>query len=368
VTSRSLATLRMRSRQGSWIPARRVYVDPYLDLAIIAALEPQRLGALSSVALHCAPPPAVGHPVGAFGHPWGLDFPGTRGIVAGGGQRYEAGALLTDAPINSGNWGGPLISLETGRVIGVSTSALQGAEGVQNLNIAVAAHPLCRIIELLREGSDPSPPTREIVFFADGEQTGVLKVARNFMGPAFMTLQPGDVVVRVIGVDAPVVSDSALVHALRGRLHDAQIRVERAGQRIVVSGRLPPIEPVIGRHVVHSSGAVFGPARSFDPAEVNFSRVAACHIEEGSLAKSAGLQKCDAFESVDGDAIESLPQLYCRMQAAQQADRNLTLVVKRLVGLQGRSYFAYHEIELPIEELQWLTVTDEAKNGPLPRC
>lgn len=368
VASRSIASLRLRARIGSWSPTRRVYVDPYLDLAIVAAIEPQRLGQVTAAPLHCERPPEIGHAVGAFGHPWGLDFTGTRGIVAGSGERYGAGALLIDAPINSGNSGGPLVSLDTGRVVGVSTSALQGTEGVENLNFAVAAHQLCRILELLRDGRDPSPVTREIVFFSDGEQTGALKVARNFMRPEFLPLRPGDIVKGLAGETGQLRSESEFVHALRGRLADVRLRVERAGRELVLAGRLPAIEPVIGRHVVQASGAVFGQARSFDPAEVNFSRVASCYIDDGSLAKSAGFEKCDAVESADGTVMEGLAQLYCHLQKAQRSDRAVTFAVKRLVRLQGRSFFAYHELTLLVDDLLWLTVSDDARKDPPPRC
>jgi S1-C subfamily serine protease len=132
VVSRSPAKLRVRLRGGPWLPARRVYVDPYLDVAVLAPHQPAKLAGVAAARLACDGMPPVGHPVGAFGHPWNLDFTGTRGIVAGASDRFEVGALLTDAPINDGNSGGPLISLVDGRVVGVNTSALD-AKSVQNL-------------------------------------------------------------------------------------------------------------------------------------------------------------------------------------------------------------------------------------------
>ncbi len=182
VVSRSPATLRLRARHGPWIAGRRVYVDPYLDIAVIAPKNPSQLANVKAATLACGNTPPVGHPVGAFGHPWGLDFTGTRGIVAGVGERYEPGALLTDAPINDGNSGGPLISLVTGQVVGVNTSALAEKE-VQNLNFAISARYVCRILDLLRAGRDPSPLARSLVFYADTRPPGALKVARNFMPP-----------------------------------------------------------------------------------------------------------------------------------------------------------------------------------------
>ena len=106
--------------------------------------------------------PPVGHPVGAFGHPWRLQFTGTRGIISGVTSRYRTELLQTDAPINQGNSGGPLISLEDGRIVGINTAGIRGA---QNTNFAVAMKYACRIVELLRAGADPSPPDLGLVFY-----------------------------------------------------------------------------------------------------------------------------------------------------------------------------------------------------------
>ena len=357
VVSRSPATIRMRSSGGAWVPAKRVYVDPYLDIAVVTPADRARLNGMAAAELACAGFPPIGHPVGAFGHPWSFDFTGTRGIVAGVSDQFEPGALLTDAPINSGNSGGPLISLATGKVVGVNTSAID-ARGVQNLNFAVAAHYVCKILDLLHAGRDPSPPDGSLAFFADAEQTGVLKVARNFMPAGYIALQPGDVIKAVVDEPGPITRESELVHALRGRLDGASLRVERGGEERVISGRFSAVAKILGRRTVYASGVVFGQADRFDASEINFSRVAACQTEEGSLGKSAGFEKCDAVETVDGKAIENLDQLYRLLDSARAAGRAAAIVVKRVAGLQGKAFFAYYEISLPVEDLDWIRVPD----------
>ncbi len=357
VVSRSPATIRMRSRSGAWVRAKRVYVDPYLDIAVVTAADRGRMNGVAAAELACDGFPPIGHPVGAFGHPWSFDFTGTRGIVAGVSDQFEPGALLTDAPINSGNSGGPLISLTTGKVVGVNTSAID-AQGVQNLNFAIAAHYVCKILDLLRAGRDPSPPDGALAFFADAEQTGVLKIARNFMPPGYVALRPGDVIKAVVGEAGPITRESELVHALRGRLDSAGLRVERGGEERVISGRFSAVARILGRRTVYASGVVFGQAERFDASEINFSRVAACQTEEGSLGKSAGFEKCDAVETVDGEALEDLDQLYRLLDSARTAGRAASIVVKRMAGLQGKAFFAYYEISLPIEDLDWIRVAD----------
>jgi serine protease DegQ len=142
VAARSPSHIRIAFRGEEYRPASKVYVDPYLDLAILQLSDEQR-GALTAAKLDCGAMPSMGHPVGAFGHPWGLYYTGTRGIVSGVTARFRGEMLQTDAPINGGNSGGPLISLETGKIVGINTSSIASSED-QNTNFAVPMKSCCR--------------------------------------------------------------------------------------------------------------------------------------------------------------------------------------------------------------------------------
>lgn len=355
VVQSSPANIRMRSHGGTWIPAKRVYVDPYLDVAIVAAKEPDKLAGTTAATLACKELPAIGHPVGAFGHPWGLDYTGTRGVIAGMSDKFEVGALLTDAPINSGNSGGPLISLVTGKVIGINTSGITAA---QNLNFAVAAGYACKILDLLREGRDPSPPDGTFVFFDDVDDTGIPKIARDFTPPGHLTLMPGDVIKGVVGEPGPITRESELIHALRGRLDRVTLRIERTGKELLVSGSLPPVKKLLDRKVVYASGVVFGLRTRFDAAEVNLNKVVSCFIEEGSLGRSAGVQRGDAVDTIEGEPVQDLDQVYQLLDRARAAGRPASVVTKRVAGLAGGAFFSYREISLPVEELRWVSVEE----------
>ena len=358
VASRSPASIRMRLRGAAWVPAKRVYVDPYLDLAVIAPTDKGRLASTAAASLACGPVPPTGHAVGAFGHPWGLDFTGTRGIVAGDGEQYELGALLTDAPINNGNSGGPLISLATGMVVGLNTSALEG-KGIQNLSFAISARFVCRILDLLRAGRDPSPPTRQIVYYADSGEAAALKVARNFMPAGFLGLRQADVIKSIVGEPGKIVRESDYVHATRGRLAHVELQVERDGREIVLAGKLPASERIVGKRALLASGVVFGRARAFDATEVNYAKVATCHVEAGSLGASAGFENCDAVETIDGQPATDLEQVHRMLETAAKANRPVAIGVKRLAGLKERSFFKYFELSLPVEDMRWVRVEDE---------
>lgn len=82
------------------------------------------------------PRPQPGQWVAAFGSPFGLAGSVTTGIVS-----YVEGSLLTStAPINPGNSGGPLVD-NRGRVVGINTATLEGANG---FGIVVGTPLICR--------------------------------------------------------------------------------------------------------------------------------------------------------------------------------------------------------------------------------
>ena len=114
------------------VNATLVGVDPSTDVAVLKvdvksrALTPLPLGDSDGV--------RVGDPVIAIGNPFGLERSVTAGIVSALQRQIEAPnssaidqVIQTDAAINSGNSGGPLLNA-LGRVIGVNTSIATGSE------------------------------------------------------------------------------------------------------------------------------------------------------------------------------------------------------------------------------------------------
>src|SRR2546428_683148 len=233
--------------------ARKVYVDPHLDVAIVE-LAPQARSGLVAASLECGASPGVGHAVGAFGHPWNLRFTGTRGIVSGVALRATGELLQTDAPINAGNSGGPLISLQSGSIIGINSAQIRGS---QNTNFALAMCYACPVLRLLQAGVDPSPPDLGLVYFGDPEDQRTLKVARNY-APERLALEPGDVIREVVGVAARIENETQLFHALRGRLGGFALRVERRGGLIEVAGYAAAKQPVAALRGLVAGGVLFG--------------------------------------------------------------------------------------------------------------
>ena len=125
---------------GASYPAKIVGSDPSTDIAVV------RVKAPSSVLrpLEFADSGVeVGDPAYAIGNPFGLERTMTAGIVSATGRDIQApnglviaNAIQTDAPINHGNSGGPLLD-RVGQVIGIN-SQIQGGTVDANVGVGFA--------------------------------------------------------------------------------------------------------------------------------------------------------------------------------------------------------------------------------------
>ena len=126
---------------GSTLPATMAGYDPGNDLAVIRIDPPA--GGLTAASLGDADQLRVGDPVFAIGNPFGLEATFTEGIVSALGRTYSLGSstrplrnmIQTDAAVNPGNSGGPLVNCG-GEVIGINT-LLENPTG-QSVNVGIA--------------------------------------------------------------------------------------------------------------------------------------------------------------------------------------------------------------------------------------
>ncbi|WP_341841692.1 S1C family serine protease [Chitinophaga caseinilytica] len=117
---------------GSVYPATLAGEDPDTDIAILKStafdFQPAQLGAASDL--------QIGQLVIAIGNPMGFQHTVTTGVVSALGRSLSSengrtidGLIQTDAALNPGNSGGPLINYR-GEVVGVNTAMIRGAQGL----------------------------------------------------------------------------------------------------------------------------------------------------------------------------------------------------------------------------------------------
>jgi S1-C subfamily serine protease len=220
---------------GSVAGAQIVGADPDTDLALL------RLNGGRHAAAQLGDSDAlqVGEMAIAIGNPLGLQATVTVGVISALRRtlRGESGRLIedvvqTDAALNPGNSGGALVDCE-GRVIGVNTAIIGGAQG---LCFAVPINTAKRIIpELMRDGrvargwfgiaGQSQELSRALVRrLALDTDSGVLVAAVSPGGPADQAgIRVGDVVLKLDGHATPSVDG---VHKLLTR--------DRIGKRVTL--------------------------------------------------------------------------------------------------------------------------------------
>ena len=139
----------LRFHDGQWRTGEVVGDDPYTDLAVVAVEDLPE----DAVPLEIAEEnPEPGERVAAIGNPMGLDGTITVGYVSGTNRSSPTGTgftipetVQTDAAVNPGNSGGPLLRLD-GTVVGVNR-----ARGGDNIGFAIAPVIVNRVLPALVE-------------------------------------------------------------------------------------------------------------------------------------------------------------------------------------------------------------------------
>jgi S1-C subfamily serine protease len=153
------STVKVTFKNGASYDAKVLGADRATDVAVIevqgapaSALHPLPLGSVRTV--------KVGDPVVAIGNPLNEQSTITAGIVSAKDRQIESlapgqqiyNAIQTDAPINHGNSGGPLID-RFGRVVGITSQILTGNQNDPNAgNIGIGfAIPIDKVSQIARQ-------------------------------------------------------------------------------------------------------------------------------------------------------------------------------------------------------------------------
>lgn len=199
---------------GTVYNGNTIWADSDLDLAIVKIsannLKYLQLGDSDNI--------KIGETVYAIGNPIGIEFQRTvtKGIISGlnrtikieeeKNSSYMEGLIQTDASINQGNSGGPLINTK-GEVIGINSVKIETAEGI---GFAVPINIIKPVVESLANGGEFEEAylgifayDKEVIKYLNNDVTFnegiyVVKIAKD--GPAAKTnLKTGDVITKIDG-------------------------------------------------------------------------------------------------------------------------------------------------------------------------
>lgn len=199
---------------GTVYNGNTIWADIDLDLAIVKIsannLKYLQLGDSDNI--------KIGETVYAIGNPIGIEFQRTvtKGIISGlnrtikieeeKNSSYMEGLIQTDASINQGNSGGPLINTK-GEVIGINSVKIETAEGI---GFAVPINIIKPVVESLANGGEFEEAylgifayDKEVIKYLNNDVTFnegiyVVKIAKD--GPAAKTnLKTGDVITKIDG-------------------------------------------------------------------------------------------------------------------------------------------------------------------------
>lgn len=254
----SARAVQVKLASGQRLPAKVIGTDAATDIALLKVttepLPTLKLGSSANI--------SVGDAVIAIGNPFGLGQTVTAGIVSARGRTLGDDPyidfLQTDAAINFGNSGGPLLSTD-GDVVGVTSAILSPSGGSVGLGFAIPAEVVASVVSELQAhgrvargylGISAQPMTTAVArAFGLDSTAGALVTALEPKGPSADTLHVGDVILSI--GDTPVTFEN--LGKIAGRLHPGatvQAMVMRDGERQHLSlliGQLPdpPNDPAL---------------------------------------------------------------------------------------------------------------------------
>ena len=342
-------------------PAKLVGTDPELDLAVLKidagkALTPLPVGNSDAI--------QVGDWAVAIGSPFGLEQTMTAGIISAKGrdlgerdhqlQRF----LQTDAAINRGNSGGPLLNIN-GEVIGINTMIVSNSGSFEGIgfalpiNLAVNSYNQIAKTGKVSRGAIGIQFAREengALLKAYGASSGVFVQQVTPGGPAAKAgVQASDVIVGVNGqtitdgeqlvntISAAQPGSTVNMKLLRdGKPVDVSIKVGDRAAIVADNGR-GDIGPAEGEEGEATHARLGVSVQSLGAAEreqmgLKSGGVVIASVEPGSFAEDIGLQTGDVIVAINRHPMNSAADVKGAMQSAKPGEAMAFKVIRNAGG------------------------------------
>jgi serine protease Do len=334
------------------LPAKLVGTDPLTDLAVIKVAGTNLPNAPwgNSTALR------PGQTVLAFGNPFGFRFTVTRGIVSGlnrpnpfSQDRRQPGSFIqTDAAINHGNSGGPLVNVR-GEVIGINTFLISSSDSFSGMGFAIPSQIVRPTVEaLIRDGkvkhgymgigiSDVTPENAKF-FHVDNNEGALVSQVEAGSPAAKAGLKVGDVITEL---DGQKVTDASQLQIEVGQKHPGstiKLQVLRDGKSVSVPVTLEEMGSR-DREGSETASADHGKPRwglgladmtpelrqqVQAPSDIHGAIIE--RVQPDSAADNAGLQRGDVIVEVNRKPVENAADVQKALSAVPTGQDALLLV------------------------------------------
>ena len=329
----------VRLADGREFDAKVVGVDPDSDLAVVkidaTGLTAAKIGDADAL--------RTGDWVVAVGTPFGLEHTVTAGIVSAKGRanlglnQFED-FIQTDAAVNPGNSGGPLVNLN-GEVVGINTAIRTASGGSNGIGFAIPSTSFKPVMETLIAGKTVErgwmgvaiqPLTRDLATSLHSSASRGALVSEVSPGtPAAKAgVQPGDVITEVNhrAIEGPSQLVTAVSSYDPGKAID--LNVQREGKPLTLSvtlGKRPgSLEKPGGTESPSDSASPFGltlqPLDKELRDKLNVKQsggLVVADVEDGSAAARAGLQSGDVILEAAGKPISEISDFTAAAHSAQ---------------------------------------------------
>ena len=337
---------------GTRLDAEIVGGDRRSDIALLKVESGEPLPTVSFAADDVT---RVGDWVVAIGNPFGVGKTATFGIVSargrGTGPNPYEDHLQIDAPINSGNSGGPTVNLH-GEVIGVNTSIVSPSGGNVGIGYAVPAVTATAVIDDLKAhgrvmrgwlGVHIQPVTKDIAasLGLGGTEGAIVARVQPESPAAEAGLEQGDVITAVN--QAPIEDTRALSQTIAAidAGTSATLTVWRDGEIVELTAAIATAAPAVEASAAMSGADEAGRLDTFglrlenvdseagEGADMDGSggSVVVADVAPGSAAHRKGIRPGDVIVTVGNEPVGSIAEVNERIEAAQGDGRKAVLML-----------------------------------------